>query len=115
VDGISPRLLRISVPVLAEEVTMQTNTLSHWKPYLPIRVEMYQLNTGFQETSGQPYLRYMSLKTAKETSYNIRGSGVNLSLPKFNLKLFQYLKLIKTDLRQEKLVEFKTKIRNVKF
>ena len=60
----------------------------------------------------------------KESSYNLRGSGVKLSLPKFiphwmkNPYTYEFATIwnsLKTDLGQENLSEFIGKIRNVEF
>ena len=60
----------------------------------------------------------------KESNYHLRGSGVNLSLPKFNPKrmnnsyTYKVAKIwnsLKIDLRQESLKTFVRKIGDIKF
>ena len=62
--------------------------------------------------------------TFKESNYHLRGRGINLSLPKYNLKwmknsytykVVNTWNLLKTDLRQESLKTFMRKVNDIKF
>ena len=67
---------------------------------------------------------YVIFFTFKESNYHLRGSGVNLRLPKYSLKwmknsytykVVNTWNLLKTDLRQESLKTFMRKVNDIKF